>query len=118
MRSPARYRALQAASYGAAAAIVGGVTVVYGALLGVPGVGRRRGVRGLLRLARATRTGCNKATVLLVHDRLDEAEALLRKVLSSWRCRASMRALAEQNLAPSTTGAATTRRRWRISARR
>ena len=39
VRSPARYKALQAASYGAAAAIVGGVTVMYGALLGVPGIG-------------------------------------------------------------------------------
>ena len=39
VRSPARYKALQAASYGAAAAIVGGVTLMYGALLGMPGVG-------------------------------------------------------------------------------
>src|SRR5690348_11970092 len=39
VRSPARYKALQVASYGAAAAIVGGVTVMYGVLLGVPGVG-------------------------------------------------------------------------------
>src|ERR1700760_3333876 len=39
VRSPARYKALQAATYGFAAAIVGGVTVMYGALLGPSGVG-------------------------------------------------------------------------------
>jgi len=40
----------------------------------------------------------HKATVLLVHDQLDEAEALLRKVLASWRCPKHVAALAEQNL--------------------
>ena len=36
--------------------------------------------------------------MLLVHDQLDEAEALLRKVLTSWRCPKHVAALAEQNL--------------------
>jgi hypothetical protein len=97
VRSPARYRALQAISYGSAAAIVGGVTLAYTALLGVPGVAIGLGLgawvgwhvrRGVL-LQRATR--------LLVHDRLDEAEALLRRVLAGWRVPRGVRALAEQN---------------------
>ena len=98
VRSPSRYRAIQAASYGAAGAIVAGVTVVYGALLGVPGVAIGVGlgayvgwhVRRGLKLQRATR--------LLVHDRLDEAEALLKDVLAGWRVPRAVRALAEQNL--------------------
>jgi hypothetical protein len=98
VRSPARYKALQAASYGAAAVLVGGVTVMYGALLGVPGVGI--GAAFAAYFGWHIRRGrlLHKATVLLVHDQLDEAEALLRKVLASWRCPRHMAALAEQNL--------------------
>lgn len=99
VRSPARYRALQAASYGAAGAIVTGVTVVYGALLGVPGVAIGLGLGAYVgwHIRRGFRL--QKATRLLVHDRLDEAEALLRDVLSGFRVPRSVRALAEQNLA-------------------
>jgi len=99
VRSPSRYKMIQAISYGSAAAIVGGVTIVYGALLGIPGVALGVGlgayvgwhVRRGLRLQEATR--------LLVHDRLDEAEALLRQVLHGWRVPRNVKALAEQNLA-------------------
>ena len=98
VRSPARYKALQAVSYGAAAAIVGGVTVMYGALLGIPGVGIGAAFAGYFAWHLKRNRMLHKATVLLVHDQLDEAEALLRKVLSSWRCPKSVRALAEQNL--------------------
>src|ERR1041385_8316023 len=38
VRSPARYKVLQAVSYAAAGSVVAGVTGVYGALLGVPGI--------------------------------------------------------------------------------
>jgi tetratricopeptide (TPR) repeat protein len=98
VRSPARYKALQAASYGAAAAIVGGVTVMYGALLGVPGVGIGAAFAAYFGWHLRRGRMLHKATVLLVHDQLDEAEALLRKVLSSWRCPRHVAALAEQNL--------------------
>ena len=98
VRSPARYKALQAASYGAAAAIVGGVTVMYGALLGLPGVGVGAAFAAYFGWHLRRSRLLNKATVLLVHDQLDEAEALLRKVLSSWRCPRHVAALAEQNL--------------------
>jgi tetratricopeptide (TPR) repeat protein len=98
VRSPARYKALQAASYGAAAAIVGGVTIMYGALLGVPGIGIGAAFAAYFGWHLKRGRMLHKATVLLVHDQLDEAEALLRKVLSSWRCPKHVRALAEQNL--------------------
>jgi hypothetical protein len=99
VRSPSRYRMIQAISYGSAAAIVGGVTVVYGALLGIPGIALGIGlgayvgwhVRRGLKLQQATR--------LLVHDRLDEAETLLKQVLHGWRVPRNVKALAEQNLA-------------------
>jgi tetratricopeptide (TPR) repeat protein len=98
VRSPARYKALQAASYGAAAAIVGGVTVMYGALLGVPGIGVGAAFAAYFGWHLRRSRLLHKATVLLVHDQLDEAEALLRKVLASWRCPKHVAALAEQNL--------------------
>jgi len=77
VRSPQRYKLLQAASYGAAAAIVGGVTVVYGALLGVPGVGIGAAFAAYFGWHLKRGRMLHKATVLLVHDQLDEAEALL-----------------------------------------
>jgi hypothetical protein len=98
VRSPARYKALQAASYGAAAAIVGGVTVMYGALLGIPGIGVGAAFAAYFGWHMRRSRLLHKATVLLVHDQLDEAEALLRKVLASWRCPKHVAALAEQNL--------------------
>ena len=44
VRSPARYRAIEAASYGALGGITLGVTIVYGAMLGFPGVALGAGV--------------------------------------------------------------------------
>jgi tetratricopeptide (TPR) repeat protein len=98
VRSPRRYQMLQAASYGAAAVIVGGVTVMYGALLGVPGVGIGAAFAAYFGWHLKRGRMLHKATVLLVHDQLDEAEALLNKVLASWRCPRHVAALAEQNL--------------------
>src|SRR4051812_29075847 len=99
VRSPARYRVLQAISYGSAAAIVGGVTLVYGALLGVPGVAIGVGLGAWVGLHVKRGIRLQQATRLLVHDRLDEAEAVLRQVLAGWRVPRNIRALAEQNLA-------------------
>jgi hypothetical protein len=99
VRSPARYKVLQAISYGSAAAIVGGVTLVYGALLGLPGVGIGVGLGAWVGLHVRRGIRLQQATRLLVHDRLDEAEALLREVLAGWRVPRNVRALAEQNLA-------------------
>jgi hypothetical protein len=99
VRSPARYKALQAISYGAAGAIVAGVTVVYGALLGVPGVGIGLGLGVWIGLQIRRGLKLQEATRLLVHDRLDEAEVLLNQILKSWRPPRAVKALAEQNLA-------------------
>jgi tetratricopeptide (TPR) repeat protein len=98
VRSPARYRALQAVSYGAAATIVGGVTVMYGALLGPWGVSVGAAFAAYFGWQMRRSRLLQKATVLLVNERLDEAEALFRKVLASWRCPRHVAALAEQNL--------------------
>lgn len=98
VRSPARYRALQAVSYGAAGTIVAGVTIVYGALLGPAGLAIGFGLGAYLGWHVRRNLKLQEATRLLVHDRLDEAEALLTQVLRSWRCPNQVRALAEQNL--------------------
>jgi hypothetical protein len=105
VRSPGRYRALQALSYGAAGAIVTGVTVIYGALLGPAGVAIGAGLAAYLGWSIRRGQRLQRATALIVHDRLDEAERLLETVLRSWRCPKHVRALAEQNL-----GAIETRR--------
>ena len=98
VRSPARYRALQALSYGSAAAIVGSVTLIYGSLLGIPGVGIGVALGAYVGWQIRRGMKLQHATRLLVHDRLDEAEALLREVLGSRGCPRQVRALAEQNL--------------------
>jgi tetratricopeptide (TPR) repeat protein len=105
VRSPARYKALQALSYGAAGAIVAGVTGIYGALLGPPGVLIGLGLGAWVGWQIRRGLKLQEATRLLVHDRLDEAEALLNQILKSWRVPKGVRALAAQNL-----GAVYTRR--------
>jgi hypothetical protein len=99
VRSPARYRALQAISYGAAGTLVIGVTAFYGALLGIPGVAVGVGLSAWLAWHIRRGRKVEEATRLIVHDRLDEAQALLESVLRSWRCPRPLKALAEQNLA-------------------
>jgi hypothetical protein len=99
VRSPARYRAMELVSYGAVGGITLGVTVVYGALFGFPGVALGAGVAAWFGWMVRRGRMLQKATLLLAHDRLDEAEALLRQVLSSWPRPRALRALAEQNLA-------------------
>jgi hypothetical protein len=101
VRSPARFRALQAMSYGAAGVLAVGAPIAYGALLGVPGVGVGLAI-GMTALygwmfTRARRL--DLAVRLLAHDRLDEAEALCEKVMRSWGCPKPVRALAERTLA-------------------
>jgi hypothetical protein len=98
VRSPTRYRALQAVSYTAAGGVVAVVTGVYGALLGVPGVliGMGLGAYLLWHVRRGRRL--QEAVSLLAHDRLEEAEQLLNEVRFSFRCPRPLRALAEQNL--------------------
>jgi tetratricopeptide (TPR) repeat protein len=99
VRSPSRYKALQAASYGAAGAIVAGVTVIYGAILGPAGIAVGLGLGAYVGWHIRRGLKLQEATRLLVHDRLDEAEAMINEVLKSWRLPKTMRALAEQNLA-------------------
>ncbi len=99
VRSPARYRAIELATYGAMGGITFAITLVYGAALGLPGVAVGGAVAmwfgWLLRRGRLLQ----KATVLIAHDRLDEAEALLARVARTWPRPKSARAFIEQNLA-------------------
>jgi hypothetical protein len=99
VRSPARYRAIELATYGAMGGLTMMITLVYGAALGLPGVAVGGAVAvwfgWLLRRGRLLQ----KATVLIAHDRLDEAENLLGQVARSWPRPKSARALIEQNLA-------------------
>src|SRR5258706_2759583 len=100
VRSPARYRALSALAYGSAAAITAGSALVYGALLGAPGllvgVALALYYGWLIQRARLLR----RAAAHLGYDQLDEAETLLRRVTSSRLCNKNVRALAWHNLAP------------------
>ncbi len=99
VRSPARYRALQAISYGTAGALAVGLTIFYGAVLGPAGVAIGAGVSAYFAWHFRRGRRIEEAARLIMHDRLDEAEAVLQRVLRSWRCPKQLRALAEQNLA-------------------
>ncbi len=92
-------------SYAAAGTVVAGVTGIYGALLGPPGVLIGLGLGAYLawHVRRARRL--QDAVTLLAHDRLEEAEQKLNEVRFSFRCPRPLRAMAEQNL-----GAIATRR--------
>jgi tetratricopeptide (TPR) repeat protein len=105
VRSPVQYRLMQVFSYSMLAAILIGGTALYASLLGPQGllfgvmfsalVGRN------LRLTRQI----NQAALLSSHDRLDEAEVLLRRLLSRRLVGRRLRALIHHNL-----GAVATRR--------
>ncbi len=105
VRSPVQYRLMQVFSYSMLAAILVGGTALYASLLGPQGllfgvvfsalVGRN------LRLTRQI----NQAALLSSHDRLDEAEVLLRRLLGRRMVGRRLRALIHHNL-----GAVATRR--------
>ena len=105
VRSPARYRAVQAAGYAALGAVVVGGTALYTTLFGPPGA-----LVGVLFGAAAGRSllltrEINHAALLSSHDRLDEAELILRRLLRRRLVARRLRALAHHNL-----GAVATRR--------
>jgi tetratricopeptide (TPR) repeat protein len=98
VRSPTRYKVLQAASYAAAGSVVAAVTGVYGALLGPPGVLIGLGLGAYLGWHVRRGRRLQEAVTLLAHDRLEEAEQMLNEVRFSFRCPRPLRAMAEQNL--------------------
>lgn len=98
VRSPARYRALQAISYGAAATIVGGVTVVYGAIFGPVGVLVGAGLGAWISWHVFRRRKLQKAARFVVNGQLEEAEKLLIEIGRSFRLPRLERALVEQQL--------------------
>jgi tetratricopeptide (TPR) repeat protein len=93
----------QALTYGAAATVVTGVTILYGALIGIPGVALGLGVAAYYGWHVRRGMQLQRATRLLVHDRLDEAEALFNQILNARGTPRHTRALAEQNLAVVAT---------------
>jgi len=97
VRSPARYKAIQAASYGLLASALGGAAVVYGAMFGAVGVVGVLAGSVLIgfNLRRARRL--QHAARLLLHDRVEEAQAELEGMLARRQPR-RLRALVEQNL--------------------
>ncbi|MEO6954108.1 MAG: DUF456 domain-containing protein [Polyangia bacterium] len=98
VRSPARYKVLQAVSYAAAGSVVAGVTGIYGALLGPPGILIGLGLGAYLAWHVRRGRRLQEAVTLLAHDRIDEAEQALNEVRFSFRCPRPLRAMAEQNL--------------------
>jgi len=105
VRSPVQYRVMQAMSYALLASILVGGTALYSHLLGPQGL-----IFGLvfgLAIGRNlfyTRQ-INRAALLSSHDRLDEAELILRKLLKRRLLGRRLRALCHHNL-----GAVATRR--------
>ena len=105
VRPPTQYRMMQAASYAMLTTILVGGSVLYTYLWGVMGLlfplvfGSLVG-RNLLVTRRI-----NQAALLSSHDRLDEAEALLRRLLKRRMLGRRLRALCHHNL-----GAVATRR--------
>lgn len=105
VRSPLHYRAMQVLSYSLLAGILVGGSVLYSLLLGPQGM-LFGVVFGLLigRNLRSTRQ-INQAALLSSHDRLDEAEIILRRLLRRRFLGKRLRALCHHNL-----GAVATRR--------
>jgi hypothetical protein len=99
VRSPARFRAIEAASYGLLAAITLSVTITYGMAFGAPGL--IFGAAIALLFGRAIRRArrLQAAARLIINDRVEEAEVILGDLLRSRRLPRRLRALAEQNLA-------------------
>jgi len=97
VRSPARYLAAQAWSYGTIGLTIAAFTIVYGSLLGIAGVAAGGALAGLFgwRIRQGHRM--RRAVVLIVNDRVEEAIPILEKVARS-RAPARLRAIAEQNL--------------------
>lgn len=105
VRSPLHYRAMQVLSYSLLASILVGGSVLYSMLLGPQGL-LFGVVFGLLigRNLSSTRQ-INQAALLSSHDRLDEAEIILRRLLRRRFLGRRLRALCHHNL-----GAVATRR--------
>ena len=105
VRSPVHYRAMQVLSYSLLASILVGGSVLYSLLLGPQGL-LFGVIFGLLigRNLRSTRQ-IDQAALLSSHDRLDEAELLLRRLLRRRFLGRRLRALCHHNL-----GAVATRR--------
>lgn len=97
VRSPARFKAIQAGAY----ATIGGsillLTILYGAMFGIPGAAVGLGLGALFTRNIGRVRKIQKAARLIVHDRVDEAEALLAPLAARGSRR--VRAMAEQNLA-------------------
>lgn len=105
VRSPVRYKAIQALGYSALATIVVGSAAVYASLFGPMGV-----LVGVVFAMVAGRSlmitsQINRAALLSSHDRLDEAELILRRLLKRRVLARRLRALVHHNL-----GAVATRR--------
>ncbi len=98
VRSPARYKAIQAASYGLIATLIGGAAVLYGLILGPVGVVAALGAGALIAFNIRRVQGLQKAARLLLHDRVEEALPIL-EALANKRLQRRVRALVEQNLA-------------------
>lgn len=98
VRSPARYKAIQALSYGSIAALLGGAAVLYGVVLGPIGVVVALGAGVLVGFNIRRVHGLQKAARLLLHDRVEEAQPILEG-LAKKRLARRIRALVEQNLA-------------------
>jgi hypothetical protein len=105
VRSPVQYRLMQAVSYSMLGGILLGGSALYASLLGPQGLLFGVVFGGLVGRNLWLTQKINQAALLSSHDRLDEAELLLRQLLSRRLVGRRLRALCHHNL-----GAVATRR--------
>ncbi len=105
VRSPLHYRAMQVLSYSLLASILIGGSVLYSVLLGPQGLLFGVIFGALIGRNLSSTRQINQAALLSSHDRLDEAEVLLRRLLRRRFLGRRLRALCHHNL-----GAVATRR--------
>ena len=105
VRPPTQYRMMQAASYAMLTTILVGGSILYTYLWGVLGLAFPLIFGSLVGRNLLVTRRINQAALLSSHDRLDEAEAILRQLLRRRMMGRRLRALVHHNL-----GAVATRR--------
>jgi hypothetical protein len=97
VRSAARYRVIQVASYSVLGATLAASAVVYGSSFGIAGVAAVGLVAAYVGWSMRRGFRLRRAALLLIHDRVEEAIPILDQIAGS-RAPRRLRAMAEQNL--------------------
>jgi tetratricopeptide (TPR) repeat protein len=98
-RSPARYKVITAVQTAAVVTMLGGAAWIYHGLLGTGGLYLAAAITGYVGWAMFRATRLRTAALLIMQNRLDEAEALLNKWSSTWGMSTAWKGAIEQNWA-------------------